>query len=166
MIKTILLPIALQLLASAVIIAEFLIPSAGLLALLSIGLFVASFIYLFSTAQNDIGYLFIAADIVLIPVLIALGMKLLAKSRITLRKTLSTKDGYSSQSPILQSFVGKSGKALTNLRPAGRALVSGKRLDVVSDGNFISKNDEVVVVQVDGNRVVVRKADDGFTADD
>jgi membrane-bound serine protease (ClpP class) len=57
-----------------------------------------------------------------------------------------------------RSLVGRSGVALTILRPAGKARIDDRMIDVVSDGPFIEQGAAVVVLEVLGNRVVVRKA--------
>ena len=49
------------------------------------------------------------------------------------------------------------GKALTVLRPAGKARIDGRVIDVVSDGPFISEGSTITVVQVFKNRIVVRE---------
>ncbi len=51
---------------------------------------------------------------------------------------------------------GKKGMAVTPLRPAGTALIEGKRQDVVTEGGFIAAGAEIEVVQVEGVRIVVR----------
>ena len=55
------------------------------------------------------------------------------------------------------SWLGKSGTALSPLRPAGIAELEGKRVDVVSEGDLIEPGVPVVVTRVDGNRIVVRR---------
>lgn len=63
-----------------------------------------------------------------------------------------------SGSPVTpQSLVGTSGVALTPLRPAGKALLDGRRLDVVAESEFVDADTEVIVAAVDGARIVVRK---------
>lgn len=52
-------------------------------------------------------------------------------------------------------FLGKTGVTLTPLRPAGMVQIEDQRVDVVTDGGFIEANIEVVVIAVDGPRVVV-----------
>ena len=54
-----------------------------------------------------------------------------------------------------RDLTGKSGIALTPLRPAGVVKVEGKRVDAVSAGGFIAAGTAIVVVQVEGTRVVV-----------
>ena len=53
-------------------------------------------------------------------------------------------------------LLNQTGKALTALRPSGTAVISGKRIDVVTEGPFIEPGTAVKVVAVEGMRVVVR----------
>jgi membrane-bound serine protease (ClpP class) len=50
----------------------------------------------------------------------------------------------------------RTGSALSPLRPAGTALIDGKRVDVVTEGQMVEKGARVRVVAVEGMRVVVR----------
>ena len=52
---------------------------------------------------------------------------------------------------------GTEGTASTDLRPSGWINIGEQRIFVVSEGDYITKNDQVKVLSVDGNRVVVRK---------
>jgi membrane-bound serine protease (ClpP class) len=53
-------------------------------------------------------------------------------------------------------LLNQTGKALTTLRPSGTAVISGRRIDVVTEGPFIEAGAAVKVVAVEGMRVVVR----------
>jgi membrane-bound serine protease (ClpP class) len=50
----------------------------------------------------------------------------------------------------------RTGIADTALRPTGKALIDGRRIDVVSDGDFIQQGAAIEVIEVAGTRVVVR----------
>lgn len=53
---------------------------------------------------------------------------------------------------------GMKGTALSTLRPAGKAMIDGKRADVIADdGTWIEKNAPVEIVNVSGNRIYVRE---------
>jgi membrane-bound serine protease (ClpP class) len=54
-------------------------------------------------------------------------------------------------------LTGVVGRSLSALRPAGVALLSGRRIDVVSEGEFIEPDQAIEVVSDQGNRVVVRR---------
>jgi membrane-bound serine protease (ClpP class) len=75
--------------------------------------------------------------------------------KIVLKTSETTEKGYISGIDY-QKYLGKTGKALTLLRPAGTVEFDGDRLDVVSEGLFVEPGIEVVVVKVEGSRIVVR----------
>lgn len=52
-------------------------------------------------------------------------------------------------------LIGCAGTAATDLRPSGAALIDGRRLDVMSSGEFIVRGSVVRVVRVEGGLVVV-----------
>jgi membrane-bound ClpP family serine protease len=57
-------------------------------------------------------------------------------------------------------LVGQEGKTVTPLVPAGKAKFGAEVVDVVSEGQMVDPNQAVVVLQVSGNRVVVRPTQD------
>jgi membrane-bound ClpP family serine protease len=58
----------------------------------------------------------------------------------------------------MESLLGKTGKALTPLRPSGTAMIDDRRVDVVAESDLISAGEPVTVVLVEGHRVVVQRA--------
>ncbi|MFQ3546805.1 MAG: NfeD family protein [Termitinemataceae bacterium] len=54
------------------------------------------------------------------------------------------------------SLVGKKGKAISTLRPSGKAEIEGKIYAVEADGEFIEPGTEIQVMRVRGNRIIVR----------
>ena len=56
-----------------------------------------------------------------------------------------------------RGLVGMRGLSISGLRPSGVAEINGRRIDVVSDGDYIEAGRSVVVHAVDGNRVVVKE---------
>ena len=157
--NSLLYPIILQLAGVVVIIAEIIIPSGGILAIVALAVFGYSLFIVFNGISVTIGFFFVAADLILIPVLVIVGLKLLARSPVTLRKTLSRKEGVSSQSSELENYIGTRGNAVTDLRPAGIAVIDGKRVDVVTRGEYLEKNATILVTAVTGNQIIVRKID-------
>jgi membrane-bound serine protease (ClpP class) len=53
--------------------------------------------------------------------------------------------------------VGNAGEALSRLRPAGKARFGEAVVDVVAEGSFVDKGAKVTIIEVRGNRVVVRQ---------
>ena len=73
-----------------------------------------------------------------------------------LSATQNKEVGFQAPPSELADLVGKSGKALTPLRPAGVALIGGNRVDIVTQGEFVPAETEIEVIFVEGSRVVVR----------
>ncbi|MCG8530531.1 MAG: hypothetical protein MI749_07700 [Desulfovibrionales bacterium] len=150
-----LLPLGLQLLGLAVIVMEIFIPSLGLLSLMAASLMGYSLYLVFTEISKNAGLAFLAADLVLVPILIFWAIKLLARSPLSLQDQLSQKKGVTAQPPELMDWKGKEGITLTDLRPSGTAMIDGHRLDVVSDGEYIEKEIPIKVVRVTGNQILV-----------
>jgi membrane-bound serine protease (ClpP class) len=53
--------------------------------------------------------------------------------------------------------MGREGKSVTDLHPGGTAIIDGQRLDVVSRGEYIDRDKDIVVVEVTGNQIIVRE---------
>jgi membrane-bound serine protease (ClpP class) len=54
-------------------------------------------------------------------------------------------------------LVGATGVAHTDLRPSGIATIGGRRVDVITDSQWISHGAAIKVLKVDGGRVLVRE---------
>ncbi len=74
--------------------------------------------------------------------------------RLILKQSTSREKGYSSAKDY-SFLVGQSGTTVTPLRPAGIALIDGKRYDVVTEGGFINANAPIQVTHTQGYRIVV-----------
>jgi membrane-bound serine protease (ClpP class) len=78
--------------------------------------------------------------------------------RLVLQTAQSPELGYVVGSAAHRDWVGARGVAVGPLRPSGRAEIDGETMLVVSDGEFIEPGTRIVVSEVRGNRVLVRKA--------
>jgi len=74
-----------------------------------------------------------------------------------LRPDLADEHASGTLAELPRLLVGQEGTAVTGLRPAGKAKIHGRLIDVVSDGPFIPADRRIEVVAVSGNRVVVRE---------
>ncbi len=74
--------------------------------------------------------------------------------KLTLETVESSQEGFESTATD-STLVGAEGTALSDLRPAGKALVNGSRLDVVTQGEYIPKGTAISVIEVHGSRIVV-----------
>ena len=98
--------------------------------------------------------------LVLVIPLAIIGLSVLRRTPVIQKFILSATEnkeaGFQAPPSELTSLVGKSGKALTPLRPAGAALINGHRVDIVTQGEFVAPETDIEVIFVEGSRVVVR----------
>ncbi len=149
------LPILLQVLGILVVVAEIFIPSLGVLMAIALGLLLYSIYLVFTTISSFAGMVFLGMDLLAVPFLLILGMKILAVSPLSLKNRLSSKDGVVTASP--KEYMNKQGHAVSDLRPSGIALIEGKRVDVVTDGDYIEATTPVIVTGITGNQIIVEK---------
>lgn len=138
------------------LVIEIFVPGFGIWAIIGIiclmsGVIMAA--YDSSAAALSLGIGFILA-MVLAGVVIYAFRKRGIWNKFILKDELKTELGYVSQ-PVKEYLLGKTGKALTPLRPAGTAVFDGERVDVVTAGEFIQQGQQVTVVLVEGGRIVV-----------
>ncbi len=89
---------------------------------------------------------------------------------------LTAKKGWLNRSPLVESgtavavtrsegtadysdLIGSTGVATTDLKPVGKALIGDKTVEVVSDGFYIGKGENVKVVAVEGAKISVERAE-------
>lgn len=145
----------------------FYIPGFGLLGILGIILMIGSIFFgligdfpIISENQISNALIQLAASLVASIVFLFILWKFLPGVPIWGRLILSTSENQTEgfiSNPDFTFLVGKRGKALTLLRPAGIALIDNKRYDVISEGEFISKDEDIEVVEVVGSKIVVKK---------
>jgi membrane-bound serine protease (ClpP class) len=138
-------------------IVEGFIPGFGIPGIIGILCFSASLILIAPSFQAGLQSFAIA--LVGSIVLISLAVKFLSRStywdKFTLSHRQSKEGGYISQKEDYSIYIGRRGRTSTPLRPAGiMVLEDGTRLDVVSEGGFIEKDQPVIIRATDGPRIV------------
>lgn len=151
-----LLPILLVLVGMVFVVAEVFFVSLGLLSVIA-GAFILTGDYLAFQYSQTFGWVMVALQLVLIPLLIRGAFLVLPKlpfGRRMLLEAPETPRGHGS--PDHDALVGRQGKSLSDLRPSGVALVGEQRMSVVAVGPFIPEDTEIQVVGVEGSEVRVR----------
>lgn len=78
------------------------------------------------------------------------------KNPLVLSQKTDKESGFSANDD--NSFLlGKKGVAQTQLHPSGIAEIDGKRVDVVTNGEFVEVGAEIVVTDIQGRRIIVKK---------
>ena len=123
----------------------------GMIGLLAVA---GSIVYAFATGHTTVGVVLIACGAALAPVFFVVWKNVLGRL-FTLK---GEEKDFRPSTDIGEHLVGVEGEAITPLRPSGIARLNDKRTDVVTRGEMLQKGAQVRVVEVSGNRVVVREA--------
>lgn len=76
--------------------------------------------------------------------------------KIILTAHQKSDEGYLS-SITKDEYLGKEGITVSGLRPSGFIEIDGKRIDALSEGNFIPRGTSIKVVRVEGSKIIVRR---------
>ncbi len=148
---------ALVLLGVAVVllVAELLLPSAGILTGLAVVATVAALVLLwqYDTKAGLVGTIIV---VVLIP--FAVGAMLHFAPRTPIARWMGLTSEPSANTAVHEplSLVDHTGVALTDLRPVGICLIDDQRIECISEAGLIQRGQPVRVTAVEGFEVRVR----------
>ena len=138
------------------LVGEIFHPGFGLPGIL--GLLALALDILISARTLAQGLLMTAVAAVIVLVIFLIGASLINTGKLPKKLVLQDENGSG------EGFVsgdgegaqpGQTGRAVTVLRPAGIAEIGGKRLDVVTRGEYLPEGAALRVETVEGSRVVV-----------
>lgn len=148
--------LALFVLGAVFIGIELVTPAVGVFGLAGVVMVFGSLFFMLGADVQAVYIL--AGGIAVAAVLFAVLGKRLPKSRflagVTLKDRSTRERRYSSQEDKSE-YVGRRGRTITILRPSGTVRIGRERVDAVSHGDFIDKDTDIRVVQVEGTRVIV-----------
>jgi membrane-bound serine protease (ClpP class) len=143
--------ITLYIIGLCAITIELFIPGA-IVGICGAGCVIASIVFAYLYVSNLLGHILLGIGICFIPIFFITWYKLLTRTFAV----KDTEEGFSSASDKLDELLSAEGVAITTLRPSGTANINGNKVDVVSEGEMISKNTKIKVTDVKGNRIVVK----------
>ena len=148
------------------LIELFVIPGFGIAGIAGIGLMLGSVFFVFRSAYKFETAMFTMSSAIILAFVLAIGLSyLLPKTRawnhLVLSTAMDSSSGFhSAPREDFQVYVGKTGVALTPLRPAGTVRVDDTRLDVVTAGDFIVRDTPVKIINVEGSKIFVEAIDE------
>lgn len=148
----------LYVLGLVLLMVEALVPGLGVAGISGVILVMASIVMISSSFYQAMLILIgtIVVAVLLIIILFKLGYgKGYIKSMI-LSTEQKNEEGYVSRKGY-EKYLGMHGTVITPLRSSGTVLIDGKRIDAVSEAEFIEKDIEVEVIKIEGGRIVVKR---------
>lgn len=159
--------VGLALIAASIllILAEVLIPSAGILSIVAGACAITGLVFLFR-ADLIWGIGGLLAVLVLGPMAFGLGVRVLPHTPLGRRMlgelpehmVLEKQQADEEHRRALASIMGKQGVALTPLRPVGTVEVEGQRFEALAELAAIDAGAAIRVVSVVDNQIKVRPA--------
>lgn len=154
-------PIILFVIGLILIMLEVFIPDFGLLGILGVSSVALGLYY----TTGDFGIMIrdlsiaIITSIVLIVILIRNGYSLSNLNKLVLSASSKEPKEVEESEEKSQIFVGLVGEAVTPLRPSGKVIFAEipHNYDVLSSEGHISRGTKVVIQEIHGTKVVVRK---------
>ncbi|MCM3267280.1 NfeD family protein [Paenibacillus elgii] len=150
--------IALFIAGILLLLIEVFVSSFGILGFLGAACLISGVVlaaYNTKAAAMNLGIAFVVA-VVVVAVVVKIFKHRGVWNRFVLREKLTEEKGYVSASSR-SDLLGRTGKAVTPLRPAGTAMFGDERVDVVTLGDFVASGRMVTVTHVEGVRVVVKE---------
>lgn len=142
----------------ALIILELFLPGGivGVIGLICV--VVSLFLAAGSFTEMAISILIATAVSIIAVILLTkvLGKRMKFFKKFILTDSTNKESGYVSNE-TREDLVGQIAVTATALRPSGTIVFGDERIDVVSEGAFIDKDEQVKIVKAEGSRIVVRK---------
>lgn len=98
----------------------------------------------------------VVVSMAFILLLVKLGFRSKRLAKTVLFTSLTKDEGFEGKKAP-KDLVGKTGKAITPLRPAGEIEVDGERYDALTAGEFIEKGAEIYVDRIQNANLMIRR---------
>ena len=143
------------------LVVEMFEPGFGVFGIIGV---ISLIVCVFVTATTVVeGIMLTAFFFVILLIMLGIFLYFVSKGKLpgklVLKDAESRDDGYSGTRDM-NEYLGKTGVVTTICRPVGNVDFDGVKLEVVSLGEFIEKGKTVEVIEIEGNRVVVKAVAD------
>ena len=136
-------------------IVEMFTPGFGVAGGLGIASFAVIVVMQFLANSLTAALIVTAVLVLLLAIIIVLFIRSFQKGALSRSRIVNSTAVEGESSPVIKEK-GKTGTAVTALRPTGIAEIDGVRMNVSTYGNFIEPGKEVVVEAVEGLNVFVK----------
>ncbi|MCF6314523.1 MAG: hypothetical protein L3J39_18890 [Verrucomicrobiales bacterium] len=147
--------ITLILIGTIALLLELFLPG-GIVGAVGALCLLAAIVVTFNRYGVNAGILTSLAILILSCIALYYWMKNFEKLPGMKRFILTQSSEQSSLSADRQSLLNQSGRTLTDLGPSGKAMIDGKKLDVVAQSGYIDRDTSVTVIKANGHQIIVR----------
>ena len=149
----------------ALVVLEVFIPSGGILGFLAACSIIAAVAVGFMDGRPWVGSAILVTAVFGIPLAVILALHWWPRTPLGRRMLLGTPTDDEvlpdrARRRKLKELINQVGVAKSKMLPSGAVTIDGRTIDAVSEGMPIDAGQRVRVIDVHGNRVVVRPVDD------
>ncbi len=147
-----------------ILTAEVFVPSGGFLGVITFITLVLALVFAYrawGTSHPSVFWAFCGVLLLLVPAALGGAFYMLPRTALGQRVLLEAPTSeqltpFMKETDRLTKLIGRFGQTLTMLNPGGLVLLDGERLHVFSEGMIIEPGRSVEVLEVRGNRLLVR----------
>lgn len=133
-----------------------LIPGFAITGILGLGALAGSYFYADKTFGEPTSTIVLIADVLLVTVLTIYVLRAKTWKKYQLKTDITGHAGTDPHDNGLE--VGDRGRSLSRLAPMGTARFNDKSFEVKSLEGFIEEGEEIVIVLIEDNKIIVKKA--------
>jgi len=131
----------------------FLFPGTTLVGLGGLVMLIIGILLAYGELDRNLAHVITAGSVIMAGILFAFGYRTITSGKMALEKTL---DGRVNEVEV--GFkAGATGYAYTDLKPSGKAIINGQKLEVQSLSDFIERDTPIIVQKIETNRIIVIK---------
>ncbi len=153
------LAILIQAAGVALLLLEVFVPSHGLFGVVGLAAVIGG-VYLAFRVGETAGYVSLVSEVVLVPTVVGIGLKVFRGTRIGRRvvppNPILTAADRGVDVRDLMPLIGERGRSLTPLRPVGMCEFNGRRVQCVAEQGLIDPGVPVEGISIVGDSLCVR----------
>ncbi len=107
----------------------------------------------FASYGSTAGFITLASGLLGSVVLLIVALKAKTWNRFSLKSSIDSKVNVIGETDVRP---GDSGKTVSRLAPAGKAMINGEYYEVHTIGEFIDPGSEIIVTKVEFNKITVK----------
>ncbi|KXZ39676.1 membrane-bound serine protease (ClpP class) [Alkalithermobacter thermoalcaliphilus JW-YL-7 = DSM 7308] len=146
----------------AFLLLEALAPGFGVFGMFGILTIVISIVMASNSLAQALIYIVISMVLTILATIFLI--KKLPKRKISKTLLLDTKlnkeEGFIPYKEK-KEYIGKIGVSISDLRPSGKIRVDDEILDAISESSYIERGRAVQIIQINGNKIIVREIREG-----
>ncbi|TVR43211.1 MAG: hypothetical protein EA394_01665 [Bacteroidia bacterium] len=129
------------------------VPGATVVGLFGVGLVIAGVVVSFNQYGTEIGIMTLIGTLVVSVVALTIALRSNTWKKAMHSSAIDSRVNVVEADKVIK---GDEGIAITRLNPMGKALIKDEYYEVKSNDNLIPENSPIVVIKVEGNKIIVK----------